>query len=149
MVIIMKNDLKDFLFNLAVSMLIGVLVCIVKITILNMSRETVEDLIMFSILGGVIGTISRAVFMYMFEIKPKNAITAFVGVFIVIGSISCLPSFYEYFIYNTIISVSELISILITAELLGMSFTYYSYKRCLAFNSKLISKKNELLRKTK
>jgi len=144
----MKQNLKDFLFNLAISMLIGVFVGIIQMIVKNINVETVEELIMFSVIGGVIGTISRFVFIYIVGIKQKSAMAAFICVFIVIGGISCLPSFYYYFIYKASISMTELVSILVTAELLGMSFCYYSYKRYLEFNSKLINKKKQLLRKS-
>ena len=144
----MKQNLKDFLFNLIISLFIGLFIGMVQIIAININGGIVEKLIMFSIIGGVIGTISRFVFMYMFEIKQKNVKVAFISVFIVIGIISCMPSFYHYFSDNISISLVELISILITAELLGMSFCYYSYKRYLDFNSKLISKKRQLIRKS-
>jgi len=144
----MKQNLKDFIFNLAISMFIGVFVGMIQIIVKNINVGTVEELIMFSIIGGVIGTISRFVFIYMVGIKQKSVMLAFISVFIVIGGISCMPYFYYYFAYKTSISIIELVSILITAELLGMSFCYYSYKRYLEFNSKLISKKKQLLRKS-
>lgn len=144
----MKQSLKDFIFNLAISMFIGVFVGMIQIIVKNIKVSTVEELIMFSIIGGVIGTISRFVFIYMVEIKQKSVMLAFISVFIVIGIISCMPSFYYYFAYKTSIPMMELVSILITAELFGMSFCYYSYKRYLEFNSKLISKKRQLLRKS-
>ena len=144
----MKQNLKDFIFNLAISMFIGVFVGMIQIIVKNINVGTVEELIMFSIIGGVIGTISRFVFIYMVGIKQKSVMLAFISVFIVIGGISCMPYFYYYFAYKTSISIIELVSILITAELFGMSFCYYSYKRYLEFNSKLISKKKQLLRKS-
>ncbi|NRT80041.1 hypothetical protein [Clostridium beijerinckii] len=143
----MKQNLKDFLFNLIISMLLGVVVGMTQMIVKNINAGIIEELIMFSIIGGVIGTISRFVFIYLIGIKQKSALLAFVCVFIVIGGISCLPSIYYYFVYKKIASIIELISILITAEFLGMSFCYYSYKRNLEFNSKLMSKKNQLLRK--
>lgn len=143
----MKQNLKDFLFNLIISMLCGVVVGMTQMIVKSISVGTIEELIMFSIIGGVIGTISRFVFIYLVGIKQKSASLAFICVFIVIGVISCLPCIYYYFAYKKIISMIELISILITAELLGMSFCYYSYKRNLEFNSKLINKKKQLLRK--
>lgn len=144
----MKQNLKDFLFNLTISMLIGVFVGVVQMIAKNMNVEIVEELIMFSVIGGVIGTISRFVFIYIVGLKQKSAMSAFICVFILIGVISCIPSFYYYFIYKTIISMTELVSILVTAELLGMSFCYYSHKRCLEFNSKLVNKKKQLIRKS-
>ena len=143
----MKQNLKDFLFNLIISMLLGVVVGMTQMIVKNINAGIIEELIMFSIIGGVIGTISRFVFIYLIWIKQKSALLAFVCVFIVIGGISCLPSIYYYFVYKKIASIIELIAILITAEFLGMSFCYYSYKRNLEFNSKLMSKKNQLLRK--
>ena len=144
----MKQNLKDFIFNLAISMFIGVFVGMIQIIVKNINVGIVEELIMFSIIGGVIGTISRFVFIYMVGIKQKSVMLAFISVFIVIGIISCIPSFYYYFAYKASIPIIELVSILITAELFGMSFCYYSYKRYLEFNSKLISKKKQLLRKS-
>jgi hypothetical protein len=144
----MKQNLKDFLFNLLVSMFIGLFVGMVEITIINMNGKTVEELIMCTIIGGVIGTISRFVFIYVFEIKQKNVKMAFMSVFIIIGVISCTPSLYDYFKDGISISIVELVSVLVTAELLGMSFCYYSYKRYLAFNLKLISKKRQLMKKS-
>lgn len=144
----MKQNLKDFIFNLAISMFIGVFVGMIQIIVKNINLGIVEELIMFSIIGGVIGTISRFVFIYMVGIKQKSVMLAFISVFIVIGIISCMPSFYYYFAYKASIPIIELVSILITAELFGMSFCYYSYKRYLEFNSKLISKKKQLLRKS-
>jgi len=144
----MKQNLKDFIFNLAISMFIGVFVGMIQIIVKNINVGIVEELIMFSLIGGVIGTISRFVFIYMVGIKQKSVMLAFISVFIVIGIISCIPSFYYYFAYKASIPIIELVSILITAELFGMSFCYYSYKRYLEFNSKLISKKKQLLRKS-
>lgn len=144
----MKQNLKDFLSNLAISMLIGVFVGIVQMIVKNITVETVKELIMFSVIGGVIGTISRFIFIYIVGIKQKSAMSAFICAFIVIGVISCIPSLYYYFIYKTIISMTELVSILVTAELLGMSFCYYSHKRCLEINSKLVDKKKQLSRES-
>ena len=143
----MKQNLKDFLLNLAISMLIGIFVGMIQIIIKSINVRIVEELSMFSIIGGVIGCISRFVFIYMVEMKQKSAIIAFICVFIVIGAISAMPHCYHFFIYNANISIKELITILITAELFGMCFCYYSYKRYLAFNSKLTSKKSQLIRK--
>lgn len=143
----MKQNLKDFLFNLTISMFIGLLIGMIQIIMININGKSVEKLILFSIIGGVIGTISRLVFICMVQIKQKNVIVAFISVFIVIGVISSIPSFYEYFIYNISIPIVELLSILITAEVLGMSFCYYSYRKYLDINSKLISKKRQLIKK--
>ncbi|WP_315065640.1 hypothetical protein [uncultured Clostridium sp.] len=143
----MKQNLKDFLFNLAISMVIGIFVGMIQITIKNISEGIVKELIMFSIIGGVIGTISRFIFIYMVAIKQKRAVIAYILVFIAIGVISCMPFFYYYFLYSTDISITELVSILITAEFLGMSFCYYSYKKYKDINFKLTSKKKQLLRK--
>ncbi|EHJ00748.1 hypothetical protein CDLVIII_4224 [Clostridium sp. DL-VIII] len=143
----MKQNLKDFLFNLAISMAIGIFVGMIQITIKNISEGIVKELIMFSIIGGVIGTISRFIFIYMVAIKQKRAVIAYILVFITIGVISCMPFFYYYFLYSTDISITELVSILITAEFLGMSFCYYSYKKYKDINFKLTSKKKQLLRK--
>lgn len=143
----MKQNLKDFLFNLAISMVIGIFVGMIQITIKNISEGIVKELIMFSIIGGVIGTISRFIFIYMVAIKQKRAAIAYMLVFITIGVISCMPFFYYYFLYSTDISITELVSILITAEFLGMSFCYYSYKKYKDINLKLTSKKKQLLRK--
>lgn len=143
----MKQNLKDFLFNFIISMLIGIVVGMTQMIVKNINAGIMEELIMFSIIGGGIGTISRFVFIYLVGIKQKSASVAFVCVFIVIGGISCLPSIYYYFAYKKIAPIIELIFILITAELLGMGFCYYSYKTNVEFNSKLISKKKQLLTK--
>lgn len=143
----MKQNLKDFLFNLAISMVIGIFVGMIQITIKNISEGIIKGLIMFSIIGGVIGTISRFIFIYMVAIKQKRAVIAYILVFITIGIISCIPFFYHYFLYSTDISMTELVSILITAEFLGMSFCYYSHKKYKDINLKLTSKKKQLLRK--
>lgn len=143
----MEQNLKDFLFNLAISIFIGLLVGAVQIIAINMNDEIAVTLVMCSIIGGVIGTISRLVFMYIFEIKQKDVKLAFIAVFIIIAVISCMPSFYNYLINSNTISTIELVSILLTAELLGMSFCYYSYKRHLEFNLKLTNKKKQLIRK--
>ncbi|MBC2578830.1 hypothetical protein [Clostridium sp. DJ247] len=140
----MKENLKDFLFNLLISIFIGLFVGMVQITAINMDSETVAILVMSSIIGGVIGTISRLVFIYIFEIKRKNVKLAFISVFIIIGAISCIPSVYYYLVENANISIVELVPILVSAELLGMSFCYYSYKRCLELNLKLTNKKQQL-----
>ena len=144
----MKQNFKDLLFNLLISMFIGLFAGMIQIIVININGKNVGMLIFSSILGGVIGTISRLVFIYLIAIKQKNVIVAFISVFGLIGVISCMPSIYNYVIDKSIISIVELISILITAELLGMSFCYYSYKRYLDFNSKLVSKKKQLIRKS-
>lgn len=143
----MKQNLKDFLFNLAISMVIGIFVGMIQIIMKNISEGIVKELIMFSIIGGVIGTISRFIFIYMVAIKQKRAVIAYVLVFITIGVISYIPSIYHYFVYSTAISMIELVTILITAELLGMSFCYYSHRKYKDINFKLTNKKKQLLRK--
>lgn len=140
----MKQNLKELSINLAISMLIGFFVGMVQIIVINISLANTEILIKSSIIGGVIGTIARLLFIYMIGIKQKSVIAAFISVFFVIGIISCIPSIYNYDVHEISISSVELISILIPAEFLGMGFCYYSYKRYLIFNSKLISKKMEL-----
>lgn len=145
----MKQNVKELLINLVTSMFIGLFVGMSQIVVINMSWSNTGILIESSVIGGVIGTISRLLFIYMIEIKQKNVIAAFVAVFLVIGIISCIPSIYNYAIYEVSFSRVELISILIPAELLGMGFCYYSYKRYLAFNSKLLSKKMQLAKKDK
>lgn len=142
----MGANLKDFLFNLIVSIFIGLLVGMVEVTAINMNSETAALLIMCSILGGIIGTISRLVFIYIFDIKQKSANLAFIAVFIVIGVISCTPSAYYYLVEGINTSAISITPILVTAELLGMSFCYYSYRRCLDLNLKLINKKKQLAR---
>ncbi|MBI6875579.1 hypothetical protein [Clostridium aciditolerans] len=143
----MKENLKDFLFNLIISIFIGLVVGMAAVTAINMNSEAAATLTISSIIGGVIGTISRLVFMYIFDIKQKDVKLAFISVFIIIGAISCMPSFYMHLIKNSIFSIAELVSILVSAECLGMSFCYYSYKRCLKFNLKLMSKKKQLTKK--
>lgn len=145
----MKQNVKELLINLVTSMFIGLFVGMSQIVVINMSWSNTGILIESSVIGGVIGTISRLLFIYMIEIKQKNVITAFVAVFLVIGFISSIPSIYNYAFYEVSFSRVELISILIPAELLGMGFCYYSYKRYLAFNSKLLSKKIQLAKKDK
>lgn len=140
----MKENLKDFLFNLFTSMFIGLVVGLVQITAVNMSSETAAILIECIIIGGVIGTISKLIFLYIFDIKQKDVKLAFIAVFIVIGAISSMPNFYYYIFEGVSISKTELIPILVSAEILGMGFCYYSYKRYLQFNSKLINKKKQL-----
>lgn len=142
----MGENLKDFLFNLIVSIFIGLLVGMVELTAINMNSETATLLIMCSILGGFIGTISRLVFIYIFDIKQKGVKLAFIAVFIVIGAISCTPSAYYYFVEGIKVSIISIAPILVTAELLGMGFCYYSYRRCLDLNLKLINKKKQLAR---
>ncbi|BAH05516.1 hypothetical protein [Clostridium kluyveri] len=144
----MKGNLKDFLFNLSISMFIGLFVGMVQVTAVNINSETITILIISSIIGGAIGTISMSVFIYIFAIKQKDVKLAFISVFIIIGAISYMPSFYYYLAYNNTISLIQLISILISAELLGMSFSYYSYRKCLDLNSKLKNKKQQLKRKS-
>jgi hypothetical protein len=142
----MKQNLKDFLVNLVISMFIGLFVAIIEVIIVNINNEIVEILIMSSIIGGVIGTISKLIFIYIVEINQKSAIVAFISTFVVIGVVSSIPSLYDYFIDNSSTLTTTLLEVLITAEILGMSFCYYSYRRYLAFNSKLISKKRELIK---
>lgn len=145
----MKQNIKELLINLVTSMFIGLFVGMSQIVVINMSWSNTGILIESSVIGGVIGTISRLLFIYMIEIKQKNVIAAFIAVFLVIGIISCIPSSYNYVVYEVSFSMVELISILIPAEILGMGFCYYSYKRYLAFNSKLLSKKMQLANKDK
>lgn len=91
-----ETEFKGFLFNLIISMLCGIVVGMTQMIVKNINVGIIEELIMFSIIGGVIGTISRSVFIYLVGIKQKSALLAFVCVFIVIGGISCLPSIYYY-----------------------------------------------------
>ena len=63
-------------------MLLGIVVGMTQIIVKNISLRTMEELIMFSIIGGVIGTISRFVFIYLVGIKQKSASLAFICVFI-------------------------------------------------------------------
>lgn len=142
----MKQNLKDFLLNLVISMFIGLFVGIIEVIAININNESVEILIMSSIIGGVIGTISKLIFIYIVEIKQKTVIAAFISTFAVIGVVSCIPSFYDYFINSSSIPTGTLIEVLTSAEILGMSFCYYCYRRYLTFNSKLISKKREIIK---
>lgn len=142
----MKQNLKDFLLNLVISMFIGLFVGIIEVIIVNINNEITEILLMSSIIGGVIGTISKLIFIYIVEINQKSVIVAFISTFVVIGVVSSIPSLYEYFIDNSSTSTTTLLEVLVTAEILGMSLCYYSYRRYLAFNSKLISKKRELIK---
>lgn len=73
----MKQNLKDFLFNLIISMLCGIVVGMTQMIVKNINVGIIEELIMFSIIGGVIGTISRSVFIYLVGIKQKSALLAF------------------------------------------------------------------------
>lgn len=140
----MKENLRDFLFNLIISIFIGLFVGMAEVTVINMNGVVMSILILSSILGGVIGTISRIVFIYVFGIKQMDVKLAFVLVFAIIGVISCIPSLYCYLVYNEKIVTVTLASILTSAEFLGMSFCYYSYKKYLKFNLKLINKKKQL-----
>lgn len=142
----MKQSLNDLLFNLIISMFIGLIVGMTQITAASMNYKIAEGLIVSSIIGGVVGTVSRAIFMYMFAVKQKDVKLAFLAVFITIGVISCIPGLFCHFIYDGS-SIAELMLILITAEFLGMLFCYYSYKKYLAFNLKLKTKKSQFARK--
>ncbi|WP_333860309.1 hypothetical protein [Clostridium sp.] len=140
----MKEHLKDFLFNLSISVLIGLFVGMVQITAANINGEAIATLIISLIIGGVIGTISKSTFIYIYYIKQKDTKLAFISVFIIIGVICCIPTCYYYFTKNKIISILQLSLILISAELLGMGFCYYSYRKYLDFNLKLKNKKQQL-----
>lgn len=144
----MKENSKDFLLNLLISAFIGLFVGMLQIVAININSITVTTLIISSIIGGVIGTISRLVFIYIFGIKQKSLKLAFMLVFIIIGAISCIPSIYYYLVKSIAISVIQLVEILISAELLGMGFCYYSYKKYLEINLKLTNKKQQLTSKT-
>ncbi|AKN30724.1 hypothetical protein Ccar_07700 [Clostridium carboxidivorans P7] len=143
----MKENLKDFLFNLFVSSLIGLFVGMLEVTITNMSSMVVATLITDSLIGAFIGTISMFTFIYIFEMKEMDIKIAFIAVFMIIGIISSTPSIYLYFIQNINISIVRLMSIVISAEFLGMSLCYYSYKKCLELNSKLVNKKKQFSQK--
>jgi uncharacterized membrane protein len=143
----MKENLKDFLLNLLISTFIGLFVGMVEVTFMNMNSEVAVTLIISSIMGGIIGTISRTVYIYIFAIKQINVKIAFITVFIIIGLISCVPSFYYHITENEIFFTEGLVSILLSAELLGMSFCYYSYKKCLNLNLKLTNKKKQFVKK--
>lgn len=143
----MKQNFKDFLFNLTISMFIGLFVGMSQIVVIDMNEVNIKILIISIIMGGIIGTISRIMFIYIVGIKQKNVIIAFIAAFMIIGTISCIPCIYYYFIDSSSVLMSELLSILITAELLGMGFCYYSYRRYVAFNSKLMNKKIQLIKK--
>ena len=143
----MKENVKDFLFNLIISIFIGLFVGMAEVTVININGVVVTILIISCILGGVIGTISRFAFIYMFGIKQIDVKLSFLAVFVIIGVISCIPSFYNYLVYDEKIVTVILASILISAEFLGMSFCYYSYKKYLKFNLKLINKKKQLREK--
>ncbi|OAA93213.1 MULTISPECIES: hypothetical protein [Clostridium] len=140
----MKESVKDFLFNLIISVFIGLFVGMCQVTVINMNGVVASILIISCILGGVIGTISRLMFIYIFGIKQKDVKVAFIAVFTIIGAISCIPSLYYHLVYNEKIVTMTLVSILASAELLGMSFCYFSYKKYLNFNLKLINKKKQL-----
>lgn len=142
----MKENLKDFLFNLLMSMFIGLVVGMIEITIVNMDITVVSTLIRDSIIGGFIGTISRFVFIYISDIKQKDVKIAFMSVFIIIGVISSIPSIYCYLVEGSA-SIVKLASILLAVEILGMSLCYSSYKRCLDLNLKLRHKKKEFVEK--
>ncbi|NMM62795.1 hypothetical protein HBE96_08805 [Clostridium sp. P21] len=144
----MKKNLKDFLFNLLVSSLIGLFVGMVEIIIRNMNNEVIVTLISDSLIGGVIGTISMITFIYIFQMKEIDVRIAFIAVFMIIGIISSVPSIYFYLVENINISILNLMSILISAEFLGMSLCYYSYKKSSELNSKLISKKKQFSEKS-
>lgn len=140
----MKTKLNDFLFNLIISAVIGLFVGMAQVTVVNINSIVVSILIISSIMGGVIGTISRLVFIYILGIKQMDAKVAFIAVFIIIGAISCIPSVYYYLTQNEKIVTIILASVLVSAEVLGMSFCYYSYKKYIKFNLKLINKKKQL-----
>lgn len=139
----MKENLKDFLLNLIISAFIGIFVGMVEVTITNMNTKVVGTLITDSIIGAVIGTVSRFIFIYISDIKQKDVKIAFMSVFIVIGVISSMPSVYCYLVEGGSVSIVKLSAILLSAELLGMSLCYYSYKKCLDLNLKLKYKKKE------
>ncbi|WP_411681637.1 hypothetical protein [Clostridium thailandense] len=140
----MKENLKCFLINLIMSMFIGLVVGMAQVTVINMNSYVIEMITISSITGGVIGTISRFVFIYILAVKQMDAKLAFISVFIIIGVISGSPFLYYYLVQNEKVSIVTLMSILISAEILGMSFCYYSYRKQLEFNLKLLNKKNQL-----
>ncbi|AKA68442.1 hypothetical protein [Clostridium scatologenes] len=143
----MKENLKDFLFNLFLSSLIGLFVGMLEVTITNMSSMVVVTLITDSLIGAFIGTISMFTFIYIFEMKEMDIKIAFIAVFMIIAIVSSIPSIYLYFAENINISIVRLMSIVISAEFLGMSLCYYSYKKCLELNSKLLNKKKQFSQK--
>ncbi len=143
----MKDNLKGFWFNLLISTFIGLFVGMIEVIFMNMNSEIAVTLIISSIMGGIIGTISKTVFIYIFAIKQINVKVAFITVFIIIGLVSCTPSFYYYITENKKIFTEGLVSILLSAELLGMVFCYYSYKKFLNFNLKLTHKKKQFVKK--
>ncbi len=138
----MKRELNEFIINLFISSLIGIIVGFVEITITTYSPEYTQVLIRDGIIGLLIGTVSRYLFLVLYA-KKENVLLCFVIVFITIGVLSLVP-----FIYFTIIgrpfSLILLAAVLLIAEFLGMGLCYISYKRAMSINKMLLAKRRKL-----
>lgn len=138
----MKKGLGEFIVNLIISSVIGLIIGFVEVTITNYSPEYTEVLIRDGIIGLLIGTISRYLFLVLYA-KKENALLCFVIVFISIGVLSSIPFVY-FSLAGRPFTLILWVAVFLIAELLGMSLSYISYRRAISINNLLLAKKRKL-----
>ncbi|WFD11497.1 hypothetical protein [Tepidibacter hydrothermalis] len=139
----MKKNTKSIIINLIISALIGFIVGLVEISLRNFTTNDIYILLVHSLIGLLIGSVIRQTFIITYG--KLKVYQIFILSSILLGVISMFSAIIDCFIFKKPLFRTTTIIIIITAELLGMSFTFASYKYYRKLNQKLDEKKKELL----
>jgi hypothetical protein len=144
----MNENKKELWFVIIISGIIGLIVGFIDISAEFIKIEQFRTLALDTTIGIIIGLVSRNWFIYLYTRKKLNGKLIFVLVFFTIGLISSIPSLFDYIFMGELFYSTEYLLIVISAEVLGLSFSYFMYKNILKINNKLEMKKQEIERKS-
>ncbi|MCT4507393.1 MAG: hypothetical protein N4A48_01295 [Tepidibacter sp.] len=139
----MKEKNKNIIFNLIISALIGFIVGLVEVSLKNFTTNDIYILLVDSFIGLLIGSVIRQTFIVAYG--KLKVYQIFILSSILLFIISMFPAIINHFIFGKPLFRTTTIITITTAELLGMSFTFASYKYYKKLNQKLDEKKKEFL----
>lgn len=139
----MRENTKNTILNMIISALIGLIIGLVEISLRNFTTNDIYILLVDSFVGLIIGSTIRKTFIIGYG--KLKVYQMFILSSLLLGLISMVPATIAHFIFGEPLFRTTTIIIIITAELLGMSFTFASFKYYKDLNQKLDEKKKEFL----
>lgn len=138
----MKETFFAFLLNAFLSMVIGWIVGFVRISLQDFSMLMFYQLMGSGFLGLVIGTLSRIVFTWMYDLR-QNLWLSMGSVTVIIMGLSSLP-YVELWPFKELSVWISYFSVILTSLSLGLGLSYLSYRDSMLYNDHLKLKQNLL-----
>ena len=137
----MKADKTYLIFNIIISTSIGILVGLVDIALPHIDETSIWTVLSSGLVGLLIGQSIKGFSLLVhgrMRALPMLLISA-----LMLGVIAMIPALVEYAIFGSPIFTKSTFILLGLAEILGMSWTLFSYMYYKGLNEKLKLKQKE------